>query len=235
MNHLITSAVSLTNQGADKLATGEYFAAASAFCRAVKVTQLLSERANDDSSSSSSEEACAWRYEALPVLSAELPCGEIAIFEHCFVVVPHSSLNVKTVTTEHCHVFTAALIYNLALTYHYGGICGNSQERMNDGLNLYAKAFDILQGQEETRDGRALLLALCNNAASLSLVLSDDIMHQEFSSYIQELLSKPSSKVADLDVSFYLRNIAMWENQTARHYRTSTIHNIPTQQDACIQ
>uniref|UniRef100_A0A7S3L1U6 Uncharacterized protein n=1 Tax=Amphora coffeiformis TaxID=265554 RepID=A0A7S3L1U6_9STRA len=158
MKHLISSAISLTNQGTDKLATGEYFAAASAFCRAIKITQLLSEQAAKNKKAAASSIAATLSYEALPVLLADVSCNnEIAIFEHCFIVVlkhdvddddssSSSSLlwTKETVTTQQCQVFTAALIYNLALTYHYGGVCGNSRERMNDALQLYAKAIDFL-------------------------------------------------------------------------------------------
>lgn len=244
MNHLATSAISLTNQGADKLATGEYFEAASAYCRAIKITQSLSGQAVEEEeydSSSSLDDECPWSFDALPVLSAELPYNEIAIFEHCFVVFPHNNnnnnedaaavLSSGKFTTRHCEVFTATLIYNLALTYHYCGLCGNSQERMNDALQLYAKSMNMLRGHD-SRNGRALLLAICNNAASLSLVLSDHLMHKEFSKQIQNLLTRP---MVDLDASFYLRNIAMWENRIIEqrsghhHDRISAIHNIPAQ------
>uniref|UniRef100_A0A7S3L363 Uncharacterized protein n=1 Tax=Amphora coffeiformis TaxID=265554 RepID=A0A7S3L363_9STRA len=263
MKHLISSAISLTNQGTDKLATGEYFAAASAFCRAIKITQLLSEQAAKNKKAAASSIAATLSYEALPVLLADVSCNnEIAIFEHCFIVVlkhdvddddssSSSSLlwTKETVTTQQCQVFTAALIYNLALTYHYGGVCGNSRERMNDALQLYAKAIDFLpdptkddddddeEEEEDTRDGRALRLALCNNAASLSLVLSDDSMYQTFCTRIhQELAAKGVDDT--LDVSFYLRNLAMWQHQmkTTRRgnlhrrldYHRSPYHNAIT-------
>ena len=181
------------------MATGEYFAAASAFCRAIKITQLLSEQVTNDEETTSLTVPTAatatatatattafWSYEALPVLLADVSYkNQIAIFENCFVAIPNMDYSSVTCTktminANQCRVFTAALIYNLALTYHYGGMCGNSRERMNDALNLYSKAFDFLpdRKEEDTRDGRALRLALCNNAASLSLVLSGEVIYK---------------------------------------------------------
>uniref|UniRef100_A0A7S3L1J3 Uncharacterized protein n=1 Tax=Amphora coffeiformis TaxID=265554 RepID=A0A7S3L1J3_9STRA len=96
---------------------------------------------------------------------------------------------------------------------------------------------DDEEEEEDTRDGRALRLALCNNAASLSLVLSDDSMYQTFCTRIhQELAAKGVDDT--LDVSFYLRNLAMWQHQmkTTRRgnlhrrldYHRSPYHNAIT-------
>ena len=243
MLHQVASAISLTKQGADKLAAGEYFAAASAFCAAIKRTQALAaDTAEESTNSATSIMSTAtegeqqdfdnddgagivirkqqpWTYEALPVLSPSSAHNEIAIFEHCFVVVPaKKSSQLQAFTTQDCELFTAALIYNLALTYHYCGVCGNSNERMTDALNLYEKASSIIGNADDATDGMAVFLAVSNNAASLSLVLQNMIKYQRFQACLQRLLKEKN----DFYAPFFLQN-------TMAQVGGAAIHNIPAQ------
>ena len=228
MNHEIASAVSLTNLGADKLATGEYYAAASAFCGAIKIMQALAETADETTCSSSSideefapdfEAPKPWSYEALPVLSPELIHNEIAVFEHCFAVIPAKGTQAEAYTTQDCELFTAALIYNLALTYHYCGVCGNSNERMTDALNLYEKAASMIGNMDDSHDGHSIYMAVSNNAASLALVLRNLSKYEGFHMCLRRLLREKD----DFYASFFGKNISV------EAYRGSPIHNIPMQ------
>lgn len=234
MLHQVASAISLTNHGAEKLATGEYFAAASAFCAAIKRTQSLAATTAEESTSFSASSSgdldlemnsrqMPWTYEALPVLSPDVLHNEMAIFEHCFVVVPaKQQAQFEAFTTVDCELFTAALIYNLALTYHYCGVCGHSTERMTESLGLYEKASSIIgqANQEEvTEDGLALYLAVSNNAASLSLVMQNKKKFQRFQARLQRVVREKD----DFFGSFFLKNTM------ADHHTGAAIHNIPVQ------
>ena len=210
----ILNAVSLNNQGTDLLATGDYPEAAAAFCEAIKITKMLSSQAvaakrrlpvDDDDDVNHGP----WTLEAVPVLSPELLHNGFAVFENCFTAVPSKEGAVHDFTKQQCELYTAALVYNLALVYHYSGICGNKGERLDKALGLYELSSSLIQSLEESRDGLALFMAVANNTASLSLVLSDYDIFESYRNCLHELLKERR----DFYLSFFSKNMTV----SARH------------------
>lgn len=224
------------------LATGDYPRAASSFCEAMKITKALVLQAPSPAATATGPNNDVedehhhrpWTLEAVPVLSPEQLHNGFAVFEHCFKAVPVPDDSVQNFTREQCELYTAALVYNLALVYHYSGICGNNGERLDKALGLYELSSSLIQSLEESRDGLALFMAVSNNTASLSLVMSDVATFERYRGCLQELLKERY----DFYGSFFAKNITV-SSRRKRHslvaHRTScgthifaSVRNIPT-------
>lgn len=170
-----------------------------------------------------------WSFEALPVLSPALVHTEVAIFEHCFVVVPGRQLQLQlhAYTAADCDLFTAALIYNLALTYHYCGIiCANKPTFQKDALNLYVKASNIIGNiDSDSNDGHAIYMAVSNNAASLALTLDNGTMCRGYLACLQKLLQEKS----DFYATFFHKNMSLSMQTTMATSQAAAVHDTPVQ------
>ena len=205
----IQTAIVLNNQGFEGLARGNYLAAASAFSEAMTVTKALADAIPTSAvqgiaeNSKCGQEDGSWTLEAMPVLSPELLHSGFAVFENCFVAVAIQGRDIFEYTKADCELYTAALVYNLALVYHYSGICGYNPDRLDKALGLYELSSGLIQSLEESRDGLALFMAVANNTASLSLVLSDARTFQAYRTCLKELLKEKR----DFYPSFFVKNV----------------------------
>ena len=205
MKENIQTVIDLNNQGADYLSDGNYLSAASAFSAAMKIAKSLTEETTTVPRFADKDKCDAgpWILEAMPVLSPELLHNGFAVFENCFVAVPVKGRDIYDYSTDDCELYTAALVYNLALVYHYSGICGYNPDRLDKALGLYELSSCLIQGLEESRDGLALFMAVCNNTASLSLVLSDLTTFHNHRRCLKAILKEKR----DFYLSFFLKNV----------------------------
>lgn len=88
-------------------------------------------------------------------------------FDQCFLIQPVSN-KLHVVTRGDVDLMTATLLFNLALAY-----IGTRGKHADVVAQVCQTAFDVMGKVTVMGEGRSLLVALCNNIASLALDRQD--------------------------------------------------------------
>ena len=105
-----------------------------------------------------------------------------AIFERCFNVSMKGDFSFFVPTKSDVDFLIGIILYNIALACQQEGQRRNSQRRVysEKALRIYNMSASVLQGFDATRENLAVLLAISNNMACLSL---DNFDFEAFHSY----------------------------------------------------
>ena len=206
MKQDIQVVIALNNRGAEELASGDHASASLSFSSAMKLLKSISNCGPNPQMCRIKARRDAnrpWRLEAVPVLSPELLETDFAAFEHCFIAVPTKGRSIEDHTQEDRDLYAAALVYNLALVYHYSGVCLLCPDRLSESMGLYELASSLIQNLEESRDGLALFMAVSNNLACLSFALLQRKMFRKYRGCLKQLLKEKH----DFHESFFSNNV----------------------------
>ena len=181
------------------MAKREYQASIQSFRRALESL----EQVIDDESCSSLQ---SWRLTTMPMPPNHGGNSRLqdscAVFDRCFLIMP-LPCHEKVPTRDKCALFTAALMYNLALAYQ---LWNASLDHAKSAIDLYNKAAHLLiRGLDTTSDGAALMLAVSNNLATSALESLDLYM---FGAYRQSMGSylRLTAKTGTFHSSFFAHN-----------------------------
>jgi hypothetical protein len=131
---------------------------------------------------------------AVPVHDKFSPANSFVFYAKTFLLanLPMNG-NTEECDATSCQLqeLTAALLYNLGLSYHYAAMNTGKSKYLKTAMKLYTKAYQVMSHNESVLNTSTILLLLevNNNMGHISSHLADEVAVRIFQNYIKCLLS----------------------------------------------
>ena len=170
MSNSYTEAVILSNQGVAMIEAGNYPSARATFKKALRLIKTIA--VGGRKRQLCGESSVAFRWSSNSPLPAERQGESLSgsfVYRRALLIIPSDFSG-----THNCYTETAAMLYNLSLSFHIEGNLSNNSTLLNKALKAYKIALTLRKRRKVCRKlqgDRLLDVAINNNMA---------MIHQEF-------------------------------------------------------
>mmetsp|Transcript_31110 Transcript_31110/g.51384 ORF Transcript_31110/g.51384 Transcript_31110/m.51384 type:complete len:225 (-) Transcript_31110:44-718(-) len=172
MANLYTEAITLSNQGVAMIEAGNYKNARATFKKALGLMKSNVQGSGKRQLGGESSVSFRWSSNTLlpaEKLHAESSAGSSFVFRRSLLIIPATFHG-----THDCYPETAAMLYNLSLSFHFEGQLTNNSTLLEKAMRAYSVAATIRRrrkGCRKLQSDRLVDIAISNNMA---------MIHQEF-------------------------------------------------------
>ena len=171
MSNTYSEAVTLNNQGVAMIEAGNYSNARATFKKALHLIKVNT--AGNGKKQLCGESSVAFRWSSTSRLPAERQdeslSGSSFVYRRALLIIPSDFSGGNS-----CYTETAAMLYNLSLSFHIEGHLKNNSTLLDKAMQVYKIALAIHKRRKVCRklkDDRLLDVAINNNMA---------MIHQDF-------------------------------------------------------
>jgi hypothetical protein len=172
MTNAYTEAINLNNEGVAMIESGDYSNAINSFKKALHV---IKGNATKRKTPLGADSSLAFRWSSINQLPAERQIesvsGSFFVYRRALLIIPSDFLEGRICLAE-----TAAMLYNLSLSFHIEGYRSNNSTLLDKALKAYKIALAICSCRrrkacKKLQTDQLLYIAINNNMA---------MIHQEF-------------------------------------------------------